>query len=201
MSHPVAQPLRQPLLLHFPADIAALSDEHFFAFCQANRDLQIERTANHDLLIMAPTGSETNERNFDLIGQLWAWARQDGTGVGFGSSGGFRLPNGAVRSPDAAWIRKDRWEALTLAQRKGFAPLCPDFVIELRSETDGLSLLQDKMVEYMDNGAQLGWLIDRQQRRVYIYRPRGVSETMADPTILSGDPVLPGFTLDLSRIW
>ncbi len=201
MSQPVAPSLLQPLLLHFPAEIAALSDEYFFEFCQANRDLKIERTAHYDLLIMAPTGSETDERNFDLIGQLWAWARQDGTGVGFGSSGGFRLPNGAVRSPDAAWIRKTRWEALTPEQRKGFAPLCPDFVVELRSETDGLSLLQEKMAEYIDNGAQLGWLIDRQQRMVYVYRPGTLPEAVPTPASLSGDPILPGFTLDLSRIW
>jgi Uma2 family endonuclease len=191
----------QPLLLHFPAEAAALSDEHFFEFCQANRDLRIERTANHDLLIMAPTGSETDERNFDLIGQLWAWARQDGTGVGFGSSGGFTLPNGAVRSPDAAWICKDRWEALAPEQRKRFAPLCPDFVIELRSETDSLPLLQDKMIEYVDNGAQLGWLIDRHQRVVYIYRPQQPPEPVLSPAVVSGDPVLLGFILDLSRIW
>jgi Uma2 family endonuclease len=191
----------QPLLLHFPAEAAALSDEHFFEFCQANCDLRIERTANHDLLIMAPTGSETDGRNFDLIGQLWAWARQDGTGVGFSSRGGFTLPNGAVRSPDAAWIRKDRWEALAPEQRKRFAPLCPNFVLELRSETDSLSLLQDKMVEYMDNGAQLGWLIDRHQRVVYVYRAQQPPEAVLSPTVISGDPVLLGFILDLSRIW
>lgn len=199
MTFTTAKPLPQPMVLHLPA--TALSDEAFFEFCQLNYDLRIERSANHDLLIMSPTGSETDERNFDLIGQLWAWARQDGTGVGFGSSGGFTLPNGAVRSPDAAWVRKERWEALTSEQRKRFAPLCPDFVIELRSESDSLPILQEKMAEYIANGARLGWLIDRQQRLVFVYRPQQTLETLSSPNVLDGDPVLPNFMLDLNRIW
>lgn len=179
----------------------ALSDEQFFEFCQLNRDFRIERNAQGDLVIMSPTGSETDERNFNLIGQLWAWVQQDGTGVGFGSSGGFTLPNGAVKSPDAAWILKSRWEAIAPEQRQKFAPVCPDFVIELRSPTDGLKVLQDKMQEYIDNGTNLGWLIDRLQRKVYVYRPNMPVEELDNPATLSGDPILPGFVLNLSQIW
>ena len=179
----------------------ALTDEQFFEFCQINHDLQIERNAKAELVIMPPTGSETDQRNFNLIVQLGNWVQKDGTGVGFGSSGGFTLPNGAVRSPDAAWIEKFRWEAIATEQRKKFAPICPDFVIELRSQSDGLKVLQDKMQEYIDNRAMLGWLIDRQQRKVYVYRPANPVEEMDNPATLSGDPVLPGFVLDLSQIW
>lgn len=179
----------------------ALTDEQFFELCQINRDYQIERNAQGDLVIMPPTGSETDERNFNLIVQLGNWVQQDGTGVGFGSSGGFTLPNGAVRSPDAAWIRRERWEAISIEQRKKFAPICPDFVIELRSETDGLKVLQAKMQEYIDNGTRLGWLIDRQQRKVYIYCFNASVVELDQPQSISGDPILPGFVLDLSRIW
>lgn len=189
-----------PMILQLNPAIA-LTDEQFFSLCQLNRDFRIERNAQGDLVIMAPTGSETDERNFNLIGQLWAWVQQDGRGVGFGSSGGFTLPNGAVRSPDAAWILKSRWEAITPAQRQKFAPICPDFVIELRSQSDGLKVLQNKMQEYIDNGANLGWLIDRLQRKVYIYRPNMLVEELNNPATLNGDPVLPKFVLDLSHVW
>jgi Uma2 family endonuclease len=144
---------------------------------------------------------ETEERNFDLIGQLWMWTRQDGTGVGFGSSGGFMLPNGAVRSPDAAWIKKSRWEAIPQEQRQTFAPICPDFVVELRSASDRLKLLQEKMLEYIENGAILGWLIDPIHKQVYIYRPQTEIECLENPATVSGDPVLSGFVLDLNKIF
>jgi len=179
----------------------AMTDNQFFEFCQLNRDLRIERSAQGDLIIMAPTGSETDERNFDLIGQLWAWTRQSGTGIGFGSSGGFTLPNGAVRSPDAAWIKLSRWEAIPPEQRQKFAPICPDFVTELRSATDSLKVLQDKMQEYIANGTSLGWLIDPLERKVYVYRPAAPLEELDNPATVSADPVLPGFVLNLSRIW
>jgi len=179
----------------------AMTDNQFFEFCQLNRDLRIERSAQGDLIIMAPTGSETDERNFDLIGQLWAWTRQSGTGIGFGSSGGFTLPNGAVRSPDTAWIKLSRWEAIPPEQRQKFAPICPDFVTELRSATDSLKVLQDKMQEYIANGTSLGWLIDPLQRKVYVYRPAAPLEELDNPATVSADPVLPGFVLNLSRIW
>ncbi|MCG5059411.1 MAG: Uma2 family endonuclease [Limnoraphis sp. WC205] len=181
--------------------VIEMTDEQFFAFCQINRELRIERTAHGELIIMSPTGSETEERNFDLIGQLWMWTRQDGTGVGFGSSGGFMLPNGAVRSPDAAWIKKSRWEAIPQEQRQTFAPICPDFVVELRSASDRLKLLQEKMLEYIENGAILGWLIDPIHKQVYIYRPQTEIECLENPATVSGDPVLSGFVLDLNKIF
>ena len=133
--------------------------------------------------------------------QLRLWAKRDGTGTTFGSSTGFRLPNKAVRSPDAAWVRKSRLAKLTAKQKKKFLPLCLDFAIELRSPTDSLSILQDKMQEYLDNGAQLGWLIDPERKRVYIYRPQAPIEQLERPETVSGDPVLAGFVLDLREVW
>ncbi|MFM5889622.1 MAG: Uma2 family endonuclease [Dolichospermum sp.] len=178
-----------------------MTDDQFFDFCQLNRHFRIERNQIGDLFIMSPTGSETEERNFNLIVQLGIWTKQDGTGVGFGSSGGFTLPNGAVRSPDAAWIKRTKWEIIPAEKRKKFAPICPEFVVELRSENDSLSTLKEKMQEYIDNGTQLAWLIDRKQRKVFIYRPNcGVAE-LDNPQTLTGEDILPGFVLDLSEIW
>jgi Uma2 family endonuclease len=177
-----------------------LTDEQFFELCHKNRDYQFERTASGELIIMPPTGSETSRRNMDLSYQLRAWSRQNNLGVAFDSSGGFTLPNGADRSPDASWVKKERWDALTPEQKDSFAPLCPDFVVELRSKTDSLKKLQEKMQEYIDNGAKLGWLIDRQNRRVEIYRPDREVEILENPATLSGEDVLPGFVLDLAEI-
>ena len=177
-----------------------LTDEQFFQLCQNNRDYQFERTASGELIIMPPTGSETSRRNIDISYQLRAWSRQNNLGVAFDSSGGFTLPNGADRSPDASWVKKERWDALTPEQKDSFAPLCPDFVVELRSKTDSLKKLQEKMQEYIDNGARLGWLIDRQNRRVEIYRPDREIEIIQNPATLSGEDVLPGFVLDLAEI-
>ncbi|MFO5441565.1 MAG: Uma2 family endonuclease [Dolichospermum sp.] len=178
-----------------------MTDDQFFDFCQLNRHFRIERNQIGDLFIMSPTGSETEERNFNLIVQLGIWTKQDGTGVGFGSSGGFTLPNGAVRSPDAAWIKRTKWEAIPTEKRKKFAPICPEFVVELRSENDSLSTLKEKMQEYIDNGTQLAWLIDRKQRQVFIYRPNCGIEELDNPQTLTGEDILPGFVLDLSEIW
>jgi Uma2 family endonuclease len=178
-----------------------LTDEQFFEFCQINRDLRIERTATGELLIMPPTGSETGGRNFRLNGQLYNWTEQNETGVGFDSSTGFTLPNGAKVSPDAAWVKLERWNALTPEQQQKFAPICPDFVIKLRSASDNLTPLKTKMQEYIDNGALLGWLIDCKKRQVYIYRPGVAVECLDNPATVTGDPVLPGFVLDLSKIW
>ena len=189
-----------PMVLQLQPAIA-LNDDQFYELCQLNGDFRIERNAAGELVIMPPTGSETDERNFNLVGQLWVWTKQDGTGVGFGSSGGFTLPNGAVRSPDAAWIKRERWEAIPAELRKKFAPICPEFVIELRSQSDRLQILQDKMQEYIDNGTQLGWLIDRKQRRVFIYRPNIAVEVLDNPKTLYGEPLLLGFVLDLSQVW
>jgi Uma2 family endonuclease len=178
-----------------------LTDERFFKLCQDNRDLRLEMTANGELIVMGPTNTETGRRNAGLNFQLYLWARQDGTGVCFDSSAGFTLPNGAKVSPDASWITRDRYEALSDEERERFAPLCPDFVIELRSKTDRLTRLQAKMVEYIENGARLGWLIDPAARKVYIYRPGEEAETLENPEAVAGDPVLPGFRLQLNEIW
>jgi Uma2 family endonuclease len=189
-----------PLVLHLQP-IINLTDEQFFEFCQINRDLRIERTTTGEILIMPPTGSETGNRNFKLIQQLANWTDADGTGIGFDSSTGFKLPNGAERSPDAAWVKLERWNALTPEQQKKFAPICPEFVVELRSASDSLEPLKTKMQEYIDNGVLLGWLIDRKNRQVYIYRPGVAVECLGNPASVSGESVLPGFVLDLSKIW
>jgi Uma2 family endonuclease len=178
-----------------------LENDQFFEICQINRDLRIERNARGELLIMPPAGGRTSERNAEITMQLRIWAKRDGTGVSFDSSGGFVLPNDAVRSPDAAWIRQSRLESVTAEQRKKFIPLCPDFVLELRSPTDPLGILQSKMQEYLDNGAQLGWLIDPETQRVYVYRPASPVECLDKPDLLTGDPVLAEFFLNLREIW
>ena len=177
-----------------------LTDEQFFQLCQQNRDLRFERIATGEILIMPPTGGETSNRNFEIAVQLGIWNRQNDLGVCFDSNGGFTLPNGAVRAPDVSWVRRERWEALTSEQREKFAPLCPDFVVELRSASDSLKELQEKMHEYIDNGARLGWLIDRKNQRVEIYRPNQDVEILENPTTVSGEDVLPGFVLDLNPI-
>ncbi len=152
-----------PLVLQISPAIA-ITDEQFFALCQLNRDYRLERNAKGELIIMPPTGSETGNRNAKLTQQLGNWTDDDGTGINFDSSTGFKLPNGADRSPDAAWMTLEKWNSLTEDQKIRFAPICPDFVVEIRSPSDQLQLLQDKLREYMDNGVKLGWLIDRKDR-------------------------------------
>lgn len=191
---------RPPLVLHLPPTAKMTSDE-FFDFCQLNPDLRIERTAEGDIIIMPPAGGETSARNADLTMQVRLWAKKDSSGVAFDSSGGFELPNGATRSPDAAWVKRSRLAPLSSERKRKFLPLCPDFVVELRSPSDSLSTLQDKMEEYRANGAELGWLIDPAGRRVYVYRPDADVERLDNPTELAGDPVLPGFVLDLADVW
>lgn len=178
-----------------------LTDDEFYEFCQINRDLRIERTAEGEVILMPLAGGETGNRNSELTTQLGVWTRHNGTGVAFDSSTGFTLPNRAVRSPDASWVKRSRLATLTKEQKKKFIPLCPDFVIELRSPSDVLTMLQGKMEEYMENGAELGWLIDPEDRRVYIYRSNSPVECLENPATVSGDPLLPGFVLDLQRIW
>lgn len=178
-----------------------LTDEQFFQLCQNNPELRIERTATGELVIMPPTGSGTGKRNFNLNTQLGIWAEQDGSGVGFDSSTGFKLPNGANRSPDAAWILNDRWNALALEQQERFAPIAPDFVIELRSRTDSLETLEAKMQEYLENGVRLGWLLAPQTPQAKIYRQGQPVEISQAPIALSGEDVLPGFVLDWSRVF
>ncbi len=177
-----------------------LTDEQFFQLCQNNRDYRFERTAKGELIIMSPTGGETSNRNIELSYQLQAWSRQNNLGKAFDSSGGFTLPNGADRSPDASWIRGERWDALTPEQKEKFLPLCPDFVVELRSPSDSLKKIQGKMQEYVDNGARLSWLIDRKNKRVEIYRSGRDVEILENPATLSGEDVLPEFVLDLTPI-
>ncbi|QLE48832.1 Uma2 family endonuclease [Nostoc sp. C057] len=189
-----------PLTVNFPS-LVQMTNEQFYEFCQANGDLRIERTANGEVIIMPPAFSDTGNRNFNIAAQLGYWTEQDGTGIGFDSSAGFTLPNGAMRSPDASWIELDRWNALTDAQKASFAPICPSFVIELRSSSDRLIKLQQKMQEYIDNGASLGWLIDRQNRKVYIYRPNREVEILDNPEAVTGNPELPGFILRMTKIW
>jgi Uma2 family endonuclease len=189
-----------PLTVNLPA-IAPMTHAQFYEFCLANRDLRIERTANGDVVIMPPAFADTGNRKFNIAAQLWNWTEQDGTGIGFDSSAGFTLPNGATRSPDASWIRLERWQTLTEPQKASFAPLCPDFVIELRSSSDTLISLQDKMKEYMANGAVLGFLIDRTNRTVHSYRPPQEPTILDNPETVSGDPELPGLVLQMAKIW
>ena len=177
-----------------------LTDEQFALICSRNRDLRLELTATGELVIMPPTGGETGKRNSSINAQLWLWNQQNKLGEVFDSSTGFKLPNGATRSPDAAWIKKSRWESLTLEQQKKFIPLCPDFVIELRSNSDSLSDLQKKMQEYLANGLVLGWLIDPQNKQVEVYHSNCPVEIISNPVKLSGKNILSGFTLELKDI-
>jgi Uma2 family endonuclease len=193
----------ETLTLELPTTtLLHVTPEQFEALAAANPDLRLERTYRGELIVNPPTGGESSQRNFSITGQLSNWFElNEELGEGFDSSGGFILPNGATRSPDASWVRRERWDALTPEQRRGFVPLCPDFVVELRSATDSLAKLQEKMQEYLDNGARLGWLIDPQNNRVEIYRPGQEIEVLEHPTELSGEDVLPGFGLNLRRIW
>ena len=174
-----------------------LSDEQFYQLCVVNRDLSLELNATGELIIVPPVGGESGNREADLITDLNIWNRQTGLGKVFSSSTIFKLPNGAKRSPDAAWVKLERWEALSLEERKKFPPLAPDFAIKLRSESDRLKPLQDKMQEYLDNGVRLGWLINPQDKQVEIYRQNQVVEVGIIPITLSGEDVLPGFELRL----
>ena len=187
------------LILNNP-EIIPITDEQFYQLCAANRELKLERTAKGDLIIMPPTGGITGNRNFKLAQQLANWADTDGTGIGFDSSTCFKLPKGGERSPDAAWISLEKWNLLTPEQQEKFPPICPDFIIELRSPSDSLKPLQDKMQEYMDNGCRLGWLINRQNRQVEIYRQGQEKQTLENPPTLSGEDILPGFVLNLKLI-
>ena len=177
------------------------TDDKFVEMVAANKDLRLELSAQGELSIMSPTGGETGNRNFEMCLDLGYWNRQNGLGKAFDSSTGFKLPNGATRSPDVSWIKMERWNALTPEQRKRFLPLCPDFVIELVSESDDLADTQAKMREYIANGLRLGWLINPKNKQVEIYRPNQEIEILESPTSLSGEDVLPGFILDLQPIF
>jgi Uma2 family endonuclease len=190
------------LAINIPPTLTlTVTREQFIELAIANRELQLERTATGELIVNPPTGSETGNRNSDLNGQLWLWNRQTRLGKTFDSSSGFHLPNGADRSPDASWVRQEKWDALTPEQKEGFAPISPDFVVELRSKSDRMKPLRDKMKEYMENQVRLGWLIDRKNRKVEIYRLNREVEVLDNPATLSGEDVLPGFVLDLAEVW
>ena len=189
-----------PLVLRL-SPLIELTEWQFAQFCSLNRDLRIELNKNGELEIMAPAFSETGGKELEIGMQLAYWAKRDGSGRAFGPSAGFTLPNGAIREPDASWISRTRLQALTPEQRSGFYNICPDFIIELRSDSDRLSVLQAKMAEYIANGARLGWLIDPQTRSVHAYRPNQEVEILQNPQTISADPTLPGFTLDLTQIW
>jgi len=178
-----------------------LTDEQFFDFCQQNRDLRMERTADGQIIIMTPTGGITGNRNSEILFHLNLWNKKDQRGYVFDSSTGFTLPDTSVRSPDASWMSKERWEALSIAQQEKFPPLCPDFVIELRSKTDNLVALKNKMTVWIQNGCQLAWLIDPENEQVFIYKPGREEEKEAGfDNTLSGEDVLPGFSFDLQVI-
>jgi Uma2 family endonuclease len=186
--------------LHFPETLQ-FDDEEFFAFCQANPELKLERTKDGEIIVMALTGGKTGIKNSEIIAELTIWNRQAKTGYIFDSSTGFRLPNGATRSPDAAWIAGERWEALPEVKKEKFPPLCPDFVIELKSDSDGLKSAQAKMLEWLENGCRLAWLLDPQEGKLYIYQPGKEVEVQEGFTgRLSGAEILPGFELDLKLL-
>ncbi len=178
-----------------------LTDDQFYKLCQSHLDLKLERTAQGELVIVSPVGGEGGSREADLIGDLVLWNRQTGLGKVFSSSTCFKLPNGANRSPDAAWVTRERWELLRPEEQKKFPPLCPDFVVELRSESDALEPLEQKMQEYIHSGLRLGWLINPQDRQVEVYRVGQPKRVLQHPKQLNGENVLPGFTLNLFILW
>jgi Uma2 family endonuclease len=190
-----------PWVVKMPSSVAEMDDDQFFDFCQANPELRIERTAEGDILIMCPAGWMSGRRNAIITIRLGNWAEQNRTGVVVDSSTGFRLPNAAMRSPDAAWVLKSRLKRFSIAEQEKFLPLCPDFVIELKSPTERLADLKNKMQEYVENGARLGWLLNPEVPQVLVYRPTRAVEVLDHPETVSGDPELPGFVLNLKGIW
>lgn len=190
----------QPLSIELPT-MDGMTEQDFVSFCLANRELRIERTAQGKIIVNPPAFSDTSHSNGRIVQQLFNWADNDGTGIAFESSGEFILPNGATRSPDAAWITLARWNVLSPEEQAAFVPLCPDFVVELRSASDTLKSLQEKMQEYLDNGLRLGFLIDRNNRTVYIYRPEQPVEILENPDVVNGGPELPELALTMAKIW
>ncbi|MCU1264231.1 MAG: hypothetical protein JWM21_549 [Acidobacteria bacterium] len=206
MSQALFEPIVEPaqtessVILHLRPAVD-LTDDEFFALCAINRDLRLERTAEGDIIIMPPTGFATGARNTNITTQFGNWAKRDGSGIACGCNTGFKLPNGAERSPDEAWVLRSRLASLTAEQKQKFLPLAPDFIIELKSPSDQLSGLLLKMDEYIANGVNLGWLINPETKRVHIYRTGEPIEILEAPLEVSGGPELPGFVLDLREIW
>jgi Uma2 family endonuclease len=200
----MARNLTQPDAL-IPPDLIGLTQrltpEQFARLCRKYRDLRLELTSTGELIVMPGTGFQTGRRNSNLTYQLTAWAIKDGSGLCCDSSTIFALPNGARRSPDASWVKLEKLDNLSERQKEGFAPICPDFVVELRSPSDRSATLHDKMLEYIANGAALGWLIDPFARRVYVYRPDEELVILENPDVVHGDPVLPGFKLKMEDLW
>jgi len=178
-----------------------MNDDELMKFCAANDALRVEREANGDLLVMTPAGNRTGKKNTAIISALDIWAQTDGRGYAFDSNTGFTLPDGSMRSPDAAWVAAERWDALSEEDQVRFSPICPEFVVELRSESDRLTDLQTKMEQWMSNGAELGWLIDPELKRVTIYRAGKTAERLEQPEVVVGDGPIAGFELDMMRIW
>lgn len=181
-------------------DGAGMTDEEFHTFCMDNSELRIERNSNGKIIIMPPTTSETGRYNSEIHIEIGIWNRQHKSGITFDSSTGFKLPNGADRSPDSAWISNERWNALPAEQKKRFAPIVPDFVLELRSDDQNLTELREKMDEYMDCGCRLGWLVDPQHRRTYIYSANGDIQTVKFDELLSGGDVMPGLEMKMGEV-
>ncbi|MBP0030648.1 Uma2 family endonuclease [Roseofilum sp. Guam] len=203
MVQPPPKPETEILLLELPRTLKlSVTQEQFELLAASNRELQLERTATGELIVNPPTGWESGKRNSRITGQLDRWDEEnENLGQVFDSSTAFILPNGANRAPDASWVSQERWDALMDSQKGTFANICPDFVVELRSASDTLKSLQEKMQEYMDNGAKLGWLIDPKNRTVEVYRVGLEVEVLSNPTELSGEEILPGFVLNLRRVW
>lgn len=202
----MVQTIRPPLektahLLNLDLTSLRLTAAQFEQVCRDNPDLRLELTSTGGLIVMPPAGSKTGKRNFNLTQQFGIWVEKDGTGIGFDSSAGFTLPNRAVLSPDVSWVRREKWDALTEDEQEKFAHLCPDFVIELRSRWNTLKAQQQKMQQYLDNGTQLAWFIDPRNRCVYVYRQGEEVEVLTDAATISGDPILPGFELQLTELW
>lgn len=181
--------------------ITKLTDEQFDLLCEANPDIKFERTSTGELVIMPPTGGETGKRNVEIAADFVYWNRRNNLGVVFDSSTYFRIPGGGDRSPDVAWVEKSRWDALTPEQQSKFPPICPDFVLELLSPSDNLTVTQQKMQEYLASGIRLGWLINPENKQVEIYRPSQGAEVLQSPSAVSGEGVLPGFSLTVEWIW
>lgn len=190
-----------PIVLDFRDILEKLDDDEFESFCRHNPDIEIEVTKEGELVIMPPTGGETGIRNFLLIFEFGKWLEKNQNGVAFDSSTVFKLPNGAKRSPDLAWAKNEKWNALSAEERKKFPPICPDFVVELRSPSDSLLNLKNKMTEYIENGAALGWLIDPTTRTVFVYRSNLETEVLENPKSVSGEPLLKNFSLKMKKIW
>ena len=195
--HSQADPLIPPHLI----GLNHVTHEQFEELCQEYPDLRLELTSSGELIVMPPAGMESDRRNSDLIIQFGVWAKKDGTGVVFGPTAGYTLPNGAIRSPDVSWIRREKWDNLSQFEKDRFAHIYPDFAVELRSPSDSLPTLLNKMEEYLENGASLGWLIDPKKRRVYVFRPGEEMVVLENPTVVSGDPLLPGFEPQMEEIW